>query len=110
MKFFTLLALALLSGTACYQRQDPVVRAAQDLQRMANDLVEYEEDRAQRFQSVQVGMSQGEVLKILGAPATQRLIPGDDNGQREEWTYRASLRPLGTLTFVNRKLVEIRAE
>ena len=74
MKFFTLLALAV-SGTACYQRQDPVVRAAQDLQRMANDLVVYEEDRGRRFQSVQLGMSQGEVMKILGAPATQRLVP-----------------------------------
>lgn len=110
MKFFTLLALALLNGTACYQRQDPVVRAAQDLQRMANDLVVYEEDRGRRFQSVQLGMSQGEVMKILGAPATQRLVDSDGDEQREEWTYRASLRPLGTLTFVNRKVVEIRAE
>jgi hypothetical protein len=110
MKFFTLLALVLLSGTACYQRQDPVVRAAQDLQRMANDLVDYEEDRERRFQSVQLGMSQGEVMKILGAPATQRLVDSDGEEQREEWTYRASLRPLGTLTFANRKVVEIRAE
>jgi len=110
MKFFTLLTIALLSGTACYQRQDPVVRAAQDLQRMANDLVAYEEDRGRRFHSVQLGMSQGEVMKILGAPATQRLIDGDRDEQREEWTYRASLRPLGTLTFVNRKVVEIRAD
>ena len=110
MKFFTLLALALLSGTACYQRQDPVVRAAQDLQRLANDLVAYEEDRGRRFQLVQLGMSQGEVMKILGAPATQHLIESDEDEQREEWTYRASLRPLGTLTFMNRKVVEIRAE
>jgi outer membrane protein assembly factor BamE (lipoprotein component of BamABCDE complex) len=110
MKFFTLLAFVLLSGTACYQRQDPVVRAAQDLQHMANDLVTYEEERGQRFQSVHLGMSQGEVMKILGAPATQRLVESGHDEQREEWTYRASLRPLGTLTFVNRKVVEIRAE
>ena len=110
MKFFTLLTLVLLSGTACYQQQDPVVRAAQDLQRMANDLVEYDEDRTRRFQSLQLGMSQGEVTKILGPPATQRLVESTSDEQREEWTYRASLRPLGTLTFVDRKLVEVRSE
>jgi hypothetical protein len=110
MKLFTLLVLVLLAGTACYQRQDPVVRAAQDLQRMADDLVAYEEDRTRRFQSLHLGMSQGEVMKILGPPATQRLVEGDNETQREEWTYRASLRPLGTLTFVNRKLVEVRTE
>jgi hypothetical protein len=105
------LSLALfLAVTACYQRQDPVVRAARDLQRMADDLVQYEEDRTRRFQSIQLGMSQGEVMKILGAPATQRLVEGAGDEQREEWTYRNSLRPLGTLIFVNRKLVEMRAE
>jgi hypothetical protein len=110
MKHFVLSILLFFIVTACYQRQDPVVRAAQDLQRMANDLVEYEEDRTRRFQSIQLGMSQGEVVKILGAPATQRLVEGDSDEQREEWTYRNSLRPLGTLIFVNRKLVEVRAQ
>lgn len=110
MKLPAFLVLLLVSGTGCYQHQDPVVRAAQDLQRMANDLVTYEEDRARRFQEIQLGMSQGEVMKILGAPATQRLLDSKDDEQREEWTYRASLRPLGILTFVNRKVVEIRAE
>lgn len=110
MKHSVLSLVLFFTVTACYQRQDPVVRAAQDLQRMANDLVEYEEDRTRRFQSIQLGMSQGEVMKILGAPATQRLIEGDNDEQREEWTYRASLRPLGTLIFVSRKLVEVRTE
>ena len=98
-------SLALfLAVTGCY-RQDPVVRAAHDLQRMADDLVRYEEDRTRRFQSIQLGMSQGEVVKILGAPAAQRLVEGAGDGQRDEWTYRNSLRPLGTLIFVYRKLV-----
>ena len=110
MKLLTLLALALLTVAACYQYQDPTVRAAQDLQRLADDLVTHEEDRSQRFQAGQLGMSPGEVMKILGAPATQRLIGSDKDERREEWTYRASLRPLGTLTFVNRKVVEIRAQ
>jgi len=110
MRFVTLLALVLLTGTACYQQQDPVVRAAQDLQRMADDLVAYDEDRTRRFQSLRLGMSEGEVIKILGSPATQRLVEGNSDEQREEWTYRASLRPLGTLTFVNDKLVEVRTE
>jgi hypothetical protein len=110
MKISLLLTLVLLTGTACYQQQDPVVRAAQDLQRMANDLVAYDEDRTQRFQSLRLGMSPGEVIKILGPPETQRLIESNSDEQREEWTYRASLRPLGTLTFVNSKLVEVRSE
>ncbi|NOT55414.1 MAG: hypothetical protein HOP18_12475 [Deltaproteobacteria bacterium] len=110
MTFRTLMALMPLLVTACYYHQDPTVRAAQDLQRLADDLVSYEEDRDQRFQSIRLGMSPGEVMKILGAPATQRLVTSDAGVQREEWTYRASLHPLGTLTFVNRKVVEIRAE
>ena len=110
MKHFVLSLLLFFTVAACYQRQDPVVRAAQDLQRMADDLVEYEEDRTRRFQSIQLGMSQGEVMKILGAPATQRLVEGTSDEQREEWTYRNSLRPLGTLIFVNRKLVEMRTD
>ena len=110
MKIFILLTLILLTGTACYQQQDPVVRAAQDLQRMADDLVAYDEDRTRQFQSLRLGMSQEGVIKILGPPATQRLVESTSDEQREEWTYRASLRPLGTLTFVNSKLVEVRSE
>lgn len=110
MKLVLWLLLIVLASPGCYQHQDPVVRASQDLQRLANDLVRYEEDRAHRFQSLQLGMSQGEVMKILGAPATQRLVEGIESEQREEWTYRGSFRPLGTVTFVNRKVVEIRAE
>ena len=109
MKISLLLTLVVLTGTACYQ-QDPVVRAAQDLQRMANDLVAYDEDRTRRFQSLRLGMSPSEVIKILGPPETQRLVEDNSDEQREEWTYRASLRPLGTLTFVNSKLVEVRSE
>ncbi len=110
MKCRALVALLPLFVTACYYHQDPTMRAAQDLRRLADELVRYEEERDQRFQSIRLGMSPGEVMKILGAPATQRLVTSDAGAQREEWTYRASLRPLGTLTFVDRRVVEIRAE
>ncbi|MSQ47735.1 MAG: hypothetical protein EXR78_04985 [Deltaproteobacteria bacterium] len=110
MKLLTLLALTCLAVSACAQPQNPAVRAARDLQRLADDLVSYEEERSQRFQSIELGMSSGEVIKILGAPAAQRLIEEDEGERREEWTYRAALRPLGTLMFVNRKVVEIRTE
>jgi len=110
MKSPTLWLVLLVAGTGCYQQQDPAVRAAQDLQRMAQDFASYEEDRIQRFSSLRLGMSDSEVIKRLGPPATQQSIDTGADESREVWTYRGSLRPLGTLTFVNRRLVEIKAE
>ncbi len=104
--FFALVALC----SSCYQRQDPLVRAAQDLQRMADDFASQEDDKIQRFNSLRLRMSEGEVLKQLGAPASRQALSSGVDENRELWTYQGAMHPLGTLTFVNKRLVEIKSE
>lgn len=110
MKALTVGAVVLLTATGCYQRQDPVVRAAQDLQRMAYDFAEQEEDKQQQLRSLRLGMSDSEVIDIAGPPSTResRMVSAEES--REIWTYRGAMRPLATLTFQNQRLMEIRIE
>jgi outer membrane protein assembly factor BamE (lipoprotein component of BamABCDE complex) len=109
MKHFAVVFVFFALCSGCYRRQDPLVRAAQDLQYMADQFAAQEDDKIQRFNSLRLGMSKGEVIKQLGAPATQQILTNSDE-IREQWTYRGAMRPLGTLTFANDRLVEIRAE
>jgi len=109
MKHSPLWLALLIASTGCYQ-PDPSVRAAQDLQRMAYDFANYEEDRIQQFRSLRLGMSADEVIKRLGPPATQQSVSSGAEESREVWTYRGAVSPLGTLTFVNQRLVEIKSE
>jgi hypothetical protein len=110
MKTSMVWAVMFLAATGCYQRQDPMVQAAQDLQRMAYDLAEQEEDKQRRLNSLRLGMSDSEVLDIAGPPSAResRMINAEES--REVWTYRGTLRPLATLTFINARLMEIRVE
>ncbi|MGE0824719.1 MAG: hypothetical protein AB7G75_07305 [Candidatus Binatia bacterium] len=110
MKYSTVLFLFFVASTGCYQRQDPLVRAAQDLQDLATDFAAREEDRIQQFTSLRLGMSQDEVLRAVGAPASRQILSTSDDDSRELWTYRGAMRPLGTLTFTNQRLTEIRSE
>lgn len=110
MRYATLLLILLVACTSCYQRQDPLVRAAQDLQRMADDFATQEDDRIQRFNSLRLGMSEDDVLKRLGSPKSRQALSTGDEESRELWTYQGALRPLGTLTFVNKRLVEMKNE
>jgi len=96
--------------TGCYQRQDPLVRAAQDLQQMADQFASQEDDKIQQFNSLRLGMSEDDVMKRLGAPTSQQAASTDNDESRELWVYRGAMRPLGTLTFVNKRLVEIKKE
>jgi|GEM_PF-4597673 len=96
--------------SACYQRQDPLVRAAQDLQRMADDFATQEDELIQRFNSLRLGMSEDDVLRRLGPPKSRQALSTGDEESRELWTYQGALRPLGTLTFVNKRLVEMKSE
>jgi hypothetical protein len=104
--FFAFVALCF----GCYQRQDPLVRAAQDLQRMADQFATQEDEKIRRFNSLRLGMSKGEVFKQLGAPTSQQALTTGGDETRELWAYRGAMRPLGTLTFANDRLVEIRTE
>ena len=104
--FFALVVLC----SGCYQRQDPLVRAAQDLQQMAEDFASQEEEQIQRFNSLRLGMSEDDVLKRLGPPKSRQAFSTGNEESREVWVYHGTLRPLGTLTLVNGRLTEMRSE
>jgi len=105
---FFLALVVLCSG--CYQRRDPLVRAAQDLQQVAEDFASQEEEKIQRFNSLRLGMSEEDVLKHLGPPKSRQAFSTGDEESREVWVYQGALRPLGTLLFVNKRLTGIRSE
>ena len=102
-------AFLILAVTGCY-RQDPAVRAAQDLQQMAYDLASHQEEQTYRLNSLRLGMSDKEVLNVVGPPSARESIATNSEESREVWTYRGSIRPLATLTFVNQRLTEMRVE
>jgi hypothetical protein len=101
--------VGLFTLVGCY-RQDPVVRAAQDLQRMAYDFAAEEEERRARVNSLRLGMSDSEVIKAIGPPDTRQSIASSAEESREIWTYRGGLQPLATLTFTNQRLTAMRVE
>src|SRR5262245_24277788 len=100
----------LLALVGCYQRQDPMVQAAQDLKEMTYDLVSQDETQTRRLNSLRLGMSDREVLSTAGPPSTRQSQMVNAEESREVWTYRGALRPLATLTFVNQRLTEIKVE
>ncbi len=69
-----ILLLIFVLCTSCYQRQDPLVRAVQDLQQMANQFATQEEEKIQQFNALRLGMSEDEVMKRLGAPSSRRTL------------------------------------
>jgi len=77
---------------------------------MADQFASQEEDKIQQFNSLRLGMSEDEVMNRLGAPASRQAVSTDNDESHELWTYRGALRPLGTLTFVNKRLVEMKSE
>ena len=99
-----------LALAGCYQRQDPVVQAAQDLQQMTYDLVSQDETQTRRLNSLRLGMSDREVLDAAGPPSSRQSVMINAEESREMWTYRGALRPLATLTFVNQRLKELKVE
>jgi hypothetical protein len=104
--FLFLLSLLMSS---CY-RQDPLVRAAQDLQQSAYDFARSEEEHKQQLNLLELGMSQNEVLKRLGPPATRQSAGASPEESREVWTYNRAMQAPAILTFTNQKLTEIRME
>jgi hypothetical protein len=87
-----------------------MVRASYDLQRWADQFASQEDDKIQQFNSLRLGMTEDEVMHQLGAPASRQAVSTNNDESRELWTYRGALRPLGTLTFVNSRLVEMKSE
>ena len=109
MKHTWVVIFLSLAGAGCY-RQDPVVRAAQDLQQMAYDFASQEEAQAHRLNSLRLGMSDKEVLNSVGPPSARQSLMTGAEESREVWTYRGAVRPLATLVFINQRLTEIKVE
>lgn len=110
MKYLGLWIGLLLTAAGCYQRQDPVVRAAQDLERMAYDFAAEQDEQKRRLNALRLGMSDTEVLNAVGPPSARQSVQTYGEESREIWTYRGGLAVLATLTFVNQRLTEIRVE
>lgn len=102
-----LLLSLLLSG--CY-RQDPVVRAAQDLQQAAYDFARQETETTQQFNLLELGMTTSDVTKKVGSPSAKQSMESGPGASRELWTYNRAMRPPITLTFTNQRLTEIKLE
>ena len=109
MKNFWIWGFLILTAAGCYQ-QDPAVRAAQDLQQMAYDMANQQEDLKDHLNSLRLGMTDKEVLKTAGPPSTRQSIATNAEESREVWTSRGAITPVGTLTFVNQRLTEMRVE
>lgn len=107
MKCWLLSMLLCFFAVGCYQRQDPVVQAAQDLQRMAYEFAAEGEEQRQRLTSLRLGMSDREVLEVVGPPSARRGVATSAEESREVWNYGKGVTPAATLTFVNQRLVEI---
>jgi hypothetical protein len=101
--------LLMLAAAGCYQ-QDPMVRAAQDLQQMAYDMANQQEEQRYHLNNLRLGMTDKEVLDAVGPPATRQSMAMNSEEIREVWTYRGAVSPLATLTFVNQRLSEMRVE
>ncbi|MBI3799830.1 MAG: hypothetical protein HY268_23010 [Deltaproteobacteria bacterium] len=109
MKNNWLWGFLILAATGCYQ-QDPMVRAAQDLQKMAYDMASQQEEQRYHLNSLHLGMTDKEVLDAVGPPSARQSIATNAEESREVWTYRGAVTPLATLTFVNQRLTEMRVE
>lgn len=110
MKYMSAWIILLLAGAGCYQRQDPVMQAAQDLQDMAYGFAAQEEEQIRRLNALRLGMSDEEVLDAVGSPSARQSTGASPAESREVWTYRKGLRPQATLTFTDQRLTEIKIE
>lgn len=100
----------LLSLGGCYQRQDPLVRAAQDLQELSYEFARREEERRQQFNLLELGMSDKEVLERIGPPSSRQSETSGLEERRERWTYQRAMLTPATLVFTNQRLTEIHLE
>jgi hypothetical protein len=101
--------LALLATVACAPpRPDPRVQAAQDFQRTALELVERDNAQTRRLNALRLGMSDEEVLHAAGPPTRRQTLSAFGESPREIWTYGGELKELGTLTFEDGRLVQLK--
>jgi hypothetical protein len=99
-----------LSLSGCYRQQDPLVRAAQDLQQMSYEFAKHEEERKQQFGLLALGMSDKEVIERVGPPSSRQSLESGSEERRERWTYQRAMQTPATLVFTNQRLTEIYLE
>lgn len=107
MSRLELIVIALLVGAGCAPRPDPAVQAAYDFQKTAMDLIERDQEKSARLAALRLGMTEAEVLAEAGPPSRRETLRFSD-GTTEVWTYNGELKSLGTLTFEDGKLVQVR--
>lgn len=104
------LALLLLSAAffAACMRSDPRLAAAEDFRNTAFELIEQDEEQAERLAGLRTGMTEAEILAAAGPPSTRTSSTSSDRETTSEtWTYVGQLKTLGTLTLENQRLAQI---
>ena len=102
--FFLLVAIPVMG---C-MRSDPRVSAAEDFRQTAFGLIREDEDRAAKLAALRIGMTDAEVLSAAGTPTSREGRTAGDGVLVETWTYGGQLKTLGTLTFEDQKLVQVK--
>ncbi len=103
-------SLIILGSGGCAQRRDPLVEAVQNLNRMTADIVNRDEDTRRNVNALRLGMTDSEVLSMAGPPSARTSRTTGDGVSHEVWTYRGTVRPLATLTFVNQRLTALQID
>ena len=99
--------LAIVTLPACASPPDPRIEAAYDFQRTATDLIARDQEKSSRLAALRLGMSDAEVLAEVGPP-TRRETLHFGEVVTEVWTFSGELKSLGTLTFEEGKLIQVR--
>jgi len=107
MRTLAILLTSLAFSAACTE-PDPRVAAAEDFRSTAFELIEQDEEQAERLAGLRTGMSEAEVLASVGPPSTRASsTSSESDGSEETWTYVGQLKTLGTLTLENQRLARI---
>jgi hypothetical protein len=103
-------AVVLVGLYACAPRPDPRLTAAEDFRSTVFDLIGQDEDQTKRLNGLRLGMSDEEVLSAAGTPAKRESRVTESGRSIETWVYNGQLSTLGTLTFENGKLVQVKTD
>ena len=104
----TILAIFFALSLGACMRSDPRVSAAEDFRQTAFGLIREDEDRAAKLAALRIGMTDAEVLSAAGTPTSREGRTASDDVHVETWTYGGRLKTLGTLTFEDQKLVQVK--
>jgi len=111
MRFRRAILVAVAVGLeACAPPPDPRLTAAEDFRSTVFDLIGQDEDQTKRLNALRLGMSDAEVLSAAGTPAKRESRVTESGRSIETWVYNGQLSTLGTLTFENGRLVQVKTD